>query len=107
MTVASESSPKPQRLLFCWFNQPHQQKAVREFLDEQEISFVGLYADANYLEDSADFFLASETVERDCHFPDIEHRYVPSREIIENLRSTEATVLKMMDRNFSCLLKPA
>lgn len=94
------------RLLICWFQQKHLKKAVNEFLDENKFEFVGLIGHCNYLGDKANVFLHSKDTRKSCHFVDHDHRFVPSRAIIEAMRGTEAEVLKMMDRTYKSPFKP-
>ncbi len=61
---------------------------------------------SNYLNDKADTFLHSKRTRKNCHFPDHDHKHVPSREIIESMRNTEAEVLKMLDRIYKSPFKP-
>lgn len=95
-----------QRLLICWFSQPHLQDAVHSLLDDHSFDYVGLIAKNNYLGEKADVFLRSNKTRKHCHFPDHQTKHVPSREIIEKMRGTEAEVLKMMDRMFKSPFKP-
>ena len=96
----------PKKILFCGFQQAHLKQCVAEFLGEHDFDLVGLMANDNYLGSKADVFLRYKDTRRNYHFEDHTHKEVPSREIIESMRSTEAQALKMMDRNYRSPFKP-
>ena len=96
----------PKRLLICWFSQPHLQAAIKGFLDDYRFDFVGLMASSNYLDGREDVFLNSKETRKRCSFSHQDHKFVPSRDLIEKMRATEAQILKMMDRTFKSPFKP-